>query len=498
MNATVSALAHRNGRFKRYVLKRKPGVWVAAAIALVIIVFSLPMVNWIRIVNTQTLYESLKLKDSVVATLDSGYSLFNMLSFVETSKQGILGLYTMLLLLLLVATLWFLALYVLKALAGREGRKGLLGLYATGRCGMVFAVITSLATIGYGIFANYHFGMVGFEISAVVYFLPVLALAGYVLLGTHVKQERIEKREHGFLAELKRNKVLFVFLIPCFIYFVINNYLPMAGVYFAFTQFNFRDGLFSSPYVGFKNFEFLLKSDLYNLTKNTVLYNAAFILIGNVLQVFFAILVSQVLGKWFKKTSQTLIFMPYFVSFVILKVLVYNMFEYDFGLINTYITSFGGAKIDFYNNPSLWPFLITFFYLWKNIGYGMVVYLAAITGISDEYYDAAKVDGANIFQQIRYITLPLLMPTFIILLLYALGSIMKGQFELFYQLIGHNGILFQTTDIFDTYVYRITTTQPLNMGLGTAAGLYQSLFGFAIIMVTNFCIKRKAPEYALF
>ncbi|MBO4377097.1 MAG: sugar ABC transporter permease [Lachnospiraceae bacterium] len=287
-------------------------------------------------------------------------------------------------------------------------------------------------------------------------------------------------------------------LVPTFVYFMVNNYLPMLGVYFAFTSFNFRDGLWASPYIGFKNFEFLIKADLFRLTKNTVLYNIAFIGIGNMLQIIFAILVSRITVKWYKKTTQTLMFMPYFVSFVILKVIVYNVFEYQYGLINNFITSSGGARIDFYNTPSYWPFLITFFYLWKNIGYGMVVYLATIMGIDNEIYEAAKVDGANDFQQIRYITLPHIKPTFIILLLYALGSIMKGQFELFYQLIGNNGVLFNATDIFDTYVYRITMTQPLSIGLGTAAGIYQSIFGFLIIVLVNFLVKRKNPEYALF
>ena len=191
-------------------------------------------------------------------------------------------------------------------------------------------------------------------------------------------------------------------------------------------------------------------------------------------------------------------FMPYFVSFVILKVIIYNVFEYQYGVINNIVTSLGGDRIDFYNTPSYWPVLITIFYIWKNIGYGMVVYLATIMGIDAEMYDAAKVDGANIFQQIRYITLPQLKPTFIILLLYALGSIMKGQFELFYQLIGNNGVLYNITDIIDTYVYRIALTQPLSIGLGTAAGLYQSVFGFVLIVVTNWVVKRKHPEYALF
>ncbi|MGI6622304.1 MAG: ABC transporter permease subunit [Acetivibrionales bacterium] len=287
-------------------------------------------------------------------------------------------------------------------------------------------------------------------------------------------------------------------LIPTFVFFMINAYLPMLGVYFGFTAFNFRDGLWASPFVGFKNFEHLFKADLFKLTRNTILYNLVFIGVGNVLQVIYAIFVSHISKKWFKRLSQTLMFMPYFVSYVILKVLVYNLFQYETGAINSLLVSLGLERLDFYNTPAYWPFLITLFYIWKNLGYGMVVYLATITGISDEYYEAAKIDGANIFQQIRYITLPLVKPTFIILLLYALGSIMKGQFELFYQLIGNNGLLYNITDIFDTYVYRISTTQPLNIGIGTAAGLYQAIFGFVVIMVTNYFVKKRNEDFALF
>ena len=237
---------------------------------------------------------------------------------------------------------------------------------------------------------------------------------------------------------------------------------------------------------------------MVRLIRNTVLYNVAFILLGNLTQIFFAILVSQVLGKWFKKITQTLMFMPYFVSYVLLKVLVYNMFEYDYGVINSLITAWGGTKIDFYNTPAYWPMLIILFNLWKGVGYGMVVYLASIMGIDGELYEAARVDGANVFQQIRYITMPLLKPTFIILLLYSLGGIMRGQFELFYQMVGTNGILYRVTDIIDTYVYRITMTQPLSIGLGTAAGLYQSVFGLVVVVATNWLIKRKNEQYALF
>ncbi len=340
--------------------------------------------------------------------------------------------------------------------------------------------------------------MKGFLASPVIYLVAALSALAYGMIKRMEKRERLLYHEHGLLKELRKNWVLFLMLVPTFVYFLINSYLPMVGVYYAFTNFNFRDGLWASPFVGFKNFEFLFKGDLVRLIRNTVLYNVAFILLGNLTQIFFAILVSQVLGKWFKKITQTLMFMPYFVSYVLLKVLVYNMFEYDYGVINSLITAWGGTKIDFYNTPAYWPMLIILFNLWKGVGYGMVVYLASIMGIDGELYEAARVDGANVFQQIRYITMPLLKPTFIILLLYSLGGIMRGQFELFYQMVGTNGILYRVTDIIDTYVYRITMTQPLSIGLGTAAGLYQSVFGLVVVVATNWLIKRKNEQYALF
>ena len=181
-----------------------------------------------------------------------------------------------------------------------------------------------------------------------------------------------------------------------------------------------------------------------------------------------------------------------------LKVMVYSLMEYQYGAINNMIRSGGGTPVDFYNSPGYWPFLIVIFYMWKSVGYGMVVYLATIMGLDGELFEAAKVDGANIFQRIRYIMLPQLKPTFIILLIYSLGSIMKGNFELFYQMVGNNGLLYEVTDILDTYVYRITIGQPLSIGLGSAAGLFQSVFGFVVVMITNWAIRRKDAKYALF
>ena len=473
---------------------------VLGACALMILILFVPVFSWIRAVDTETLYGVMGLKASVIKKLTPDHGVLTFLSFVETSKQGVLGFWSFLLLIVSAAGIVFclLALFLYLTRERNKEGKGMLRFFSAFQKGMLFSAASAAGTLGLIVYANRHYGMTGFVPGAAPCAVLLLGAVGYAVSKRLEKAERARRREHGFIEEFRRNWILFLFLVPCFGFFLINNYLPMTGIYFAFTQFNFRDHLFASPFVGFKNFEFLVRSEILHLTQNTVLYNVVFIVVGNVLQIFFAILISHVDNKRLRKISQTMIFMPYFVSYVILRVLVFNMFEYEVGLVNNFVTSMGMRRIDFYNTPGYWPWLITLFYLWKNIGYGMVVYLATITGISTEYYEAAQIDGANIYQQIRYITVPLLKPTFIILLLYALGGIMKGQFELFYQLVGNNGTLFNATDIFDTYVYRITTTQPLSMGLGTAAGLFQSLFGFIVIVVTNLCIRRKNPEYALF
>lgn len=305
-------------------------------------------------------------------------------------------------------------------------------------------------------------------------------------------------RKKGFFHELIRNRILFLMLLPTLVFFFINSYIPMVGIYYAFTQFDFNTSLFEAKFVGLQNFRFLWQSGtLAKLTLNTVGYNAAFILFGNVLAIVCAILLNELKGRYFKKIAQSVMFLPYFVSFVILSVIVYNIFNYDNGFLNTLLVQLGSERVDVYNKPWVWIFLIILFYLWKNLGYSMVIYLAAITGISDEYYEAAKMDGANIFQRIWYITVPMLKSTFVVLLLFALGSIMKGQFDLFYQLIGNNGVLYNTTDILDTYVYR-SLKVTFDVGMASAAGVYQSLFGFILIMTVNYIIRKLNDEYALF
>lgn len=302
----------------------------------------------------------------------------------------------------------------------------------------------------------------------------------------------------GFFSELRRNWVLFLMLLPTLAFFAINSYAPMLGIYSAFTRFEFPRGIFGSPFVGMQNFEFLWKSNiLLKITKNTILYNLAFIFIGNSLQILMAILITYVTNRVCRRLAQSLMFLPYFVSFVLIGVLTYNVLNFEMGSFNTILRALHMEPVDFYNSPSAWPFIIMIAYLWKNLGYGTVIYLAAIMGIPTELYEAAEIDGANVFRQIRHITLPQLTPTMIILFLLSLGHIMRGQFDLFFNMVYNNGILYDITDIIDTYVYRSLKTN-FDVGMATAAGLYQSVFGFIIIVVTNTIIKRRREEYALF
>jgi putative aldouronate transport system permease protein len=305
-------------------------------------------------------------------------------------------------------------------------------------------------------------------------------------------------KKTGVFHELRKNKILYAMVAPACLFFIFNSYFPMFGIYLAFTRYDFRGGIFGSPFIGLQNFEYLFKSGaLWQITRNTLLYNLAFILIENALEILTAILLSRIPGRFFKRTAQSVMFLPYFVSYVILGVFVYNLLNYEKGFMNTILVSMGGQRFDAFNTPGFWIFALTGAYIWKTVGYGTVIYLASITGISDEFYESAELDGATVFQQIRFITLPLLKPTFITLFLLSVGRIMRGQFELFFNMVGSNGVLFPTTDVIDTFVYR-SVTKSFDIGLGSAAGLYQSLFGFILIITVNWIIKKVNADYALF
>lgn len=296
---------------------------------------------------------------------------------------------------------------------------------------------------------------------------------------------------------LGRNWQLTAMIAPAIIFFGIFSYLPMAGLVLAFENFQNDKGIFS-PFVGLYNFKFFFNSgDAFNITKNNILYNLFFIAVGLVLQITCAIALSEITGKWFKKITQSFMFMPYFISWVVTGAFIYNMFNFEYGAANTFLRSIGAQPVDIFNNTALWPFIIVFFQAWKTVGYGTIIYLAAITGIDQEMYEAADMDGANIFQKILHITLPMLKPTAIILILLALGNVIRGDFNMFYNLTGNSPLLYGKTEIIETYVYRALTNTG-DVGMAAAAGFYQSVVGFIIIMTVNTIIRKNHPDYALF
>ncbi len=295
-----------------------------------------------------------------------------------------------------------------------------------------------------------------------------------------------------------RNRTMWLMLLPTILYVILFSYIPMSGSWLAFTRFDFNLGLFRSPFVGLANFQYLFKSGiLWRLICNTVLYNLAFLIAGNAAQILCAVFLSDLKSKRFVKASQSIIFLPYFISWVLVGLFTYALLNIDNGVINTLLRGLGLKEYNFYLKPQAWPFIIVLIQVWKGLGYGSVVYLSVISSIDQEIYESARIDGATKWQQIRYMTLPMIKPTFILLVMFNLGGILKGQFQLFYQLIGDNGLLYNATDIIDTYVYRSLMVN-FDIGMGSAAGVFQSVFGCLLVLSVNALVRRWNKDYALF
>lgn len=324
--------------------------------------------------------------------------------------------------------------------------------------------------------------------------------AGVILfiIGTVILAHPLTKIRY----DIRKNPMLMIMVLPSVIYFLITSYLPMVGVYFAFTSYQFTTDFFStlfgSKFVGLSNFEYLFSSGLaWRMTANTLIYNFIFIVGGTILKVAIAIMFSEIAGKFFKKYVQTITFLPHFISMVMVGTFAYNLLNYNSGVINSLLVTLGFERMDFYSMPNAWYVILPLVDFWKGVGYGSIIYVSAITGISDELYEAADLDGANFMQEIVHITIPSIRPTIVILTLMSLGSIMKGNFDLFYQLVGESGQLMETTEIIDTYVWR-SLRQNVQIGMGSAAGLYQSFVGMVLVVLVNTIVKKIEPDYAIF
>ena len=291
----------------------------------------------------------------------------------------------------------------------------------------------------------------------------------------------------------------YVMVLPGFLYLLINNYIPMYGVIIAFKKLNFQKGIFQSDWSGFHNFEFLFATkDAWTITRNTIAYNIVFFIVGTFMSIVLAIFINEIRNKVASKIYQSLTLLPFLISWVVVSYLVYAFLSAETGLVNNSILEPMGLKnINWYQDKTYWPFILIIVNTWKGIGYSMIIYLSSIVGISQDYFEAARLDGANKWKQIKHITLPLLKPTFITLFILSVGQIFRSDFGLFYQIPKNSGPLYDVTRTLDVYVYQALMKNS-DYGMSSAASVYQSIVGFVLIILANQLIRKYNKESALF
>ena len=319
--------------------------------------------------------------------------------------------------------------------------------------------------------------------------------------------ERLEPRttSPSWFEKNKKTLVLLTMVAPVAIWLLLLRYLPMGGIVLAFKNYkvnprnpSFISNLINSKWVGFKNFEFLFKTDsAWVMIRNTLAYNIVFIILGVVIPVACAIMMNEITRKFFKKAYQTMMFFPYFLSWVVVSYFLNAFLDAQYGMIPAMQEAAGHARTSWYTTPGPWPFILTFANLWKNVGYSTVLYLAAITGIDTNQYEAAAIDGATKWQQVLHVTIPHLRTMIAILFIMNVGKIFASDFGLFYNVPMQNGALFSVTQTIDTYVYRayMATGDP---GQSSAAGLLQNVLGFVCILTANGIVKKIDSESSLF
>ena len=292
---------------------------------------------------------------------------------------------------------------------------------------------------------------------------------------------------------------LYVMAAPTIIFLLIFCYAPMFGLVMAFQELNISKGIFGSPFVGLANFKFLFATtDAWVITRNTVCYNLVFIALNMLLAVTLAMLLSELRNQKTAKVLQTIYMLPYFLSWAVVAIILTAFLDKQNGLVNRVIAALGGkGNVDWYKRRDVWPFLLVGINAWKGVGYSTVLYLAVISGISHDYYEAAVLDGASKLQQALYITLPYMRPMISIMLIMAVGNIFRGDFGLFYTVPQNSGMLYPVTNVIDTYIYRALTTLN-NPGMATAAGLYQSAVGFVLVLIANKIVTCIDADSAMF
>lgn len=299
------------------------------------------------------------------------------------------------------------------------------------------------------------------------------------------------------LKEFKKNSSLFFLALPAVIFIFIFNYIPLYGLVLPFKNFKYDLGFLKSPWTGLENFKFLFTSpDAFRITRNTVVFNLLFIVLGTFVAVAFALMLYELSSGWVK-FYQTIFFLPFFISWVVASYVFLGLLDMDYGLLNKILALLGTEPMLWYNEPKFWPYILVFASIWKGAGYSTIIYYTALVGIDSEYFDASKIDGASKFQQMRHISIPLIRPLIIMLMLLSIGRIFYSDFGLFYNVTLDSKTLYSVTDVMDTYVFRALRSTG-EIGLASAAGFYQSMVGFVLVFLSNLFVRRVNPENSLF
>lgn len=315
--------------------------------------------------------------------------------------------------------------------------------------------------------------------------------------------KNVKKKKGGLLRDIARNKFSYLIALPAMIYVFLFSYLAYPYILLAFQRYDYRnssilDILFHGNWCGFDNFKFFFASqNAFTVTFNTIYLNLLFIITGTVMSVLLAVLLNELRSKWFVKTTQAVMLFPNYISWIMVSYILLSLFASQYGLVNSTLRSMGLPTVNWYSSPDLWPGILVAMRVWKGAGMNAIIFLAAITSIDSTLYEAASIDGANRFQMIFKITLPLISPTVVILTLLSLGKIMYGDFGMIYALVGDNGVLYPTTDIIDTYIFR-ALRQVGDMSQSTAIGLFQSVIGFFMVYGSNWLARKFYPDGALY
>ena len=300
--------------------------------------------------------------------------------------------------------------------------------------------------------------------------------------------------------EIRKNKMLFFLCVPGIIFFLCFSYIPMFGIIIAFKNFRIGHGVFDAPWAEpiYKNFVFFFKSGhALRVTRNTLFLNAIFLTSGTLMQVALALLLNEVRATFYKRFTQSLMLLPHFMSWIVVSVIVKGFFASDTGTINNALTAVGLSPVSWYSTPNLWPPILVFARIWKGAGWGAIIYLATIASMDAEVYEAATIDGATRFQQLFRITLPMLVPTIIMLSILAVGKIFYGDVGMIYGIVGDNALLQPAVDVIDTYVLRALRSLG-NIGMASAIGLWQSVMGLIFVIGCNALARRYERSAALF